>query len=69
MAQSNEDQQQEILLSIQIEDYVVYSMLCLVVYEFVITLDQEIAVVWRRKFTLTSLLLLSTRWLMLLNPI
>lgn len=41
----------------------------LVVYEFVITLDQEIAAVWRRKFTATSMLLLSTRWLMLLYPI
>ncbi|EKM56265.1 uncharacterized protein PHACADRAFT_253302 [Phanerochaete carnosa HHB-10118-sp] len=39
------------------------------VYEFAVTLDQEIAVVWKRKFTATSLLLLSIRWLMVLAPI
>lgn len=41
----------------------------LVVYEFVMTLDQELAAIWKRKFTATSLLLLGIRWLMLLNSI
>lgn len=33
------------------------------------TLDQEIAVVWKRKLTVTSVLLLAARWLMLFRPI
>ncbi|EKM56292.1 uncharacterized protein PHACADRAFT_207573 [Phanerochaete carnosa HHB-10118-sp] len=68
MAQSNEDTQQE-LSSALTSDYVAYSVLCLVIYEYGVTLDQEISAVWRRKFTVTSVLLLTTRWLMILGPI
>ena len=39
----------------------------LVVYEYITTIDQEIFCIWTRPFTPTSLLLLSTRWVMLVN--
>ncbi|GJE99243.1 hypothetical protein PsYK624_154930 [Phanerochaete sordida] len=42
---------------------------CLTVYEFIITFDQEVAVVWSRKLTATSILLLALRWLMVLGPL
>lgn len=41
----------------------------MVVYEYLITLDREVAAVWKRKFTATSMLLLSVRWVMLLIQI
>ncbi|GJE96345.1 hypothetical protein PsYK624_125390 [Phanerochaete sordida] len=59
----------QILQLIRTGGYVGYSVMCLVLYELVITINQEIEVVWKRKFTITSLLLLSTRWLMIVNPI
>ncbi|GJE98324.1 hypothetical protein PsYK624_145520 [Phanerochaete sordida] len=68
MSQPDDSLAQE-LYDILTGNYVNCAMMCLVVYEFVITFDQEIAVGWRRKFTATSLLLLSTRWLMVLGPI
>ena len=36
----------------------------LTAHEYVMTLDQEVAAVWRRKWTASSLLLLSVRWVM-----
>ncbi|EKM56267.1 uncharacterized protein PHACADRAFT_193887 [Phanerochaete carnosa HHB-10118-sp] len=50
-------------------NYVECSLVCLAIYEFVITFNQEIKVVWKRKFTATSLLLLGLRWVMLPYPI
>lgn len=41
----------------------------LVVYEFLITFEQELAVVWRRKLTLASVLLIAIRWTILLEAI
>ena len=41
----------------------------LLLYEYVITFDQEIAVVWKRKFNLASLLLLAARWTMMWGPL
>ena len=35
-------------------------------YEFIIAFDQEIRTGWQRKFSLTTFLLISTRWSMLL---
>lgn len=35
-------------------------------YEYVITFDQEVNTVWRRKWTLTSFLLISIRGMMVL---
>ena len=43
--------------------------IALVVYEYVITLDQEISTIWKREWTMSSALLLSIRWAMLLNQI
>ena len=39
----------------------------LVVYDYVLTLDQEVDTVWRRRFSVVSLLLVLTRWTLLLN--
>ena len=41
--------------------------LVLVIYEYLITLDREVQTVWCRKWTASSLLLLSTRWAMVLS--
>lgn len=43
--------------------------LALVAYEYLITLDQEVATVWRRKWTATSVLIVSVRWVMVLLQI
>lgn len=43
--------------------------LALVVYEYIITLDQEAASVWKRNWTASSVLLLSIRWVMILNQV
>lgn len=37
------------------------------IYDYAITLSDEVETVWRRKLTLTSVLLISTRWAMLVN--
>ncbi|GJE98353.1 hypothetical protein PsYK624_145810 [Phanerochaete sordida] len=47
-------------------NYIAWSLFALAVYEYVVTFDQEVVCVWRRKFSATSLLLLSTRWVMVL---
>lgn len=46
-----------------------YMSPALVAYEYVITLDQEISTVWSRKRTASSALLLSIRWVMVLNQV
>ncbi|EKM48194.1 uncharacterized protein PHACADRAFT_214913 [Phanerochaete carnosa HHB-10118-sp] len=46
-----------------------YGVLALVVYEYLITFDQEVAIVWRRKITLTSAFLVILRWAMVVNAI
>ena len=40
-------------------------LLALVAYEYLITFQQEIDTVWKRKLNTTSLLLLGVRWVML----
>lgn len=45
------------------------SGLALAVYEFIITFGQEVRTGWQRKLTLTSLLLVSTRWVMVAGQI
>ncbi|GJE96352.1 hypothetical protein PsYK624_125470 [Phanerochaete sordida] len=44
--------------------YIACSLFALMVYEYITTFDQEVAVVWGRKFSATSVLLLGSRWLM-----
>lgn len=39
----------------------------LVFYDHLITLDQEIRTVWQQKFSIVSLLIVSTRWTLLLQ--
>ena len=41
----------------------------LVAYEYLITFHEEVATVWKRKLTATSLLLLSTRYVLILTQI
>ncbi|GJE96349.1 hypothetical protein PsYK624_125430 [Phanerochaete sordida] len=52
-----------------VEECVLVAMLTLVVYEYAVTLDREVDVVWRRRPTAPSAMLLVSRWLMLLGPI
>ncbi|GJE98347.1 hypothetical protein PsYK624_145750 [Phanerochaete sordida] len=51
------------------QSYIACATSCLIFYEYLITLDQEVAVVWKKRFTVTSLLILCTRWLMVLDQI
>lgn len=41
----------------------------LVIYDFITSLGKEVALVWQRKMTATSLLLLSTRWVLVLTTV
>jgi hypothetical protein len=41
----------------------------IIVYEYAITFAQEVAVVWQRKFSFVSLLLIYTRWTLLLEAL
>ena len=41
----------------------------LVAYEYFFTIDQEVNTVWKRKLTLSSVLLISIRWAMVLNQV
>ncbi|EKM51939.1 uncharacterized protein PHACADRAFT_199442 [Phanerochaete carnosa HHB-10118-sp] len=45
------------------------STLSLVLFEYVVTFPEEVNTVWRRKFTWTSILLLSMRWIMVLSQV
>ena len=45
------------------------AIVALVVYEYAITLAQEIDTVWRRSLTATSLVVLTTRWVMVASPL
>lgn len=38
-------------------------------YEYLFTMRSEMVTIWKRPWTATSLLLLSTRWLMFLNVV
>ncbi|GJE94523.1 hypothetical protein PsYK624_106930 [Phanerochaete sordida] len=49
--------------------YTSAALSALVGYEYLITISQEVDSVWRRQFSLTSVLLISTRWVMLVNQI
>lgn len=71
MSQSDDEFQEILALleTINTTTYVEYCAACLVAYEFVITFAQEVSVVWGRKFTATSLLLLGVRWVMVVAPI
>lgn len=40
-----------------------------VVYEYGITLQQEVDMIWRRKYSAVTLLLVTTRYTMLLGPV
>lgn len=41
----------------------------ILVYDYVLTFAQEVTTVWRRKMTATSLLLVTTRWVMVLQAV
>ncbi|PSS32238.1 hypothetical protein PHLCEN_2v2007 [Hermanssonia centrifuga] len=44
---------------------IIYSMTALVAYEYIITLEQEMAVVWHRKWTLATWLFITNRYLLI----
>lgn len=46
-----------------------FAVSAMIVYEYIITFDREIQSVWQRKWTASSLLLVSTRWGMVANAI
>ncbi|KIP10104.1 hypothetical protein PHLGIDRAFT_66354, partial [Phlebiopsis gigantea 11061_1 CR5-6] len=41
----------------------------LTLYEYVVTIDQEVNTVWKRRNNATSMLLLTVRWAMVMNAI
>lgn len=43
--------------------------IALVVYEYIITFDQEVVAVWKRRWNATSGLLISIRWVMVFSQI
>ncbi|GJE96338.1 hypothetical protein PsYK624_125320 [Phanerochaete sordida] len=48
---------------------VAFAQLAVAAYEYIITFDQEVSIVWNRKLNAVSLLLVITRWLMVVEPI
>ncbi|THG98104.1 hypothetical protein EW026_g4045 [Hermanssonia centrifuga] len=51
------------------DDYIFHSILALVVYEYLITINQEISLVWRRKWSLSVWVFIANRYLLLLNTL
>lgn len=39
------------------------------IYEYIITSEREISIVWQHRMTCMSILLITTRWVMVLNSI
>ncbi|GJE96357.1 hypothetical protein PsYK624_125520 [Phanerochaete sordida] len=58
-----------LLSSTIISNCVAVSLITLVAYEYVLTAAQVYCVVWHRRFTAASLLLLGSRYLMLVGPV
>ncbi|GJE88910.1 hypothetical protein PsYK624_049980 [Phanerochaete sordida] len=52
-----------------VQEYIGVALTCLVVYEYIITFGQEVETVWRRKMNVTSLLIVTTRWVLVLIQI
>ncbi|EKM56463.1 uncharacterized protein PHACADRAFT_207695 [Phanerochaete carnosa HHB-10118-sp] len=57
----------EAVKQIQAQSYADVAMTAIVVFEYLVTFDQELTCVWQRKFSATSVLLLTTRWVMIIN--
>lgn len=47
--------------------YLLVPFTALALYEYATTLDQEVRIVWRRRWTFTSALLVTMRWAMVLS--
>lgn len=45
------------------------SCLAVLVYEYIITFDDEVSTIWRRRWTAPSILLLTTRWNMMIQAV
>ncbi|EKM50273.1 uncharacterized protein PHACADRAFT_201113 [Phanerochaete carnosa HHB-10118-sp] len=50
-------------------DYITIAASCLAIYEFLVTIGDEIKIVWKRPITVRAVLLGSVRWCMLLAAI
>lgn len=46
-----------------------FYFIALALYEYVVTFSQEVTTVWQRRKTATSILLVATRWTMVLNAV
>lgn len=57
----------EAVREIRAQSYADVAMTAIVAFEYLITFDQEVECVWKRKFSATSVLLLTTRWVMIVN--
>ncbi|KAI0774511.1 hypothetical protein C8Q74DRAFT_1270542, partial [Fomes fomentarius] len=55
--------------TLQIENYVVTAVLCLLAYEYVITFDRETKLFWRRTTTGSSILFIVNRYLSLVGAV
>ncbi len=54
-----------VIASLTMFDYI--SMIALVAYDYIITIPQEITAVWKRKFSIATLLFVINRYLMVLS--
>ena len=53
--------------SVGLQSHLSDTLEALLVYEYIITIDQELSAIWRRKFNVASLLFITVRWTMLFN--
>ncbi|THH00590.1 hypothetical protein EW026_g1968 [Hermanssonia centrifuga] len=51
--------------ALMVDEFVIYAMMALVSYEYLLTIRQEISMIWRRKHTAVTWLFVSNRYLML----
>ena len=51
------------------DECVIVIVAAMVMYEYLITFEDEVTTVWKRKFNLTSTFLLSVRWTMVVATI
>ncbi|THG94966.1 hypothetical protein EW026_g6602 [Hermanssonia centrifuga] len=50
-------------------DYINYAMTALVAYEYLLSIDQEVALIWRRKWTGATWLFATNRYLLIANVV
>ncbi|THG96897.1 hypothetical protein EW026_g5016 [Hermanssonia centrifuga] len=53
----------------QVYSFVVYCMNALIAYEYIITVNQEVTMIWKRKWTIVTWIFFANRYLMVLNAV